>query len=369
MERVQQPGVERVALDERGQHLALGVHHHPSLLAEHDEVRGDGLQTGGLGPHAVGDDEVGRVAAQRSGAVPVTGGRLDGVHEVPDQAGGHVLQCGEVGPGPGVLQRDPPAVEHVAQSVPDLLGVQVGGVPPVGQVGDVRLHVGRAQCPWVHPSGGDRVLDVVHAVGDVVRPVHHLGLQAPTSWLPGRGALPDPLEDRRVVGVHPELGGPGAVAVPGVLQHRVEAGPGEVETGRAPVRVGPLGLQPGQHPQRLRVALEAPDVRGKLVQDLLPVVPEGRVADVVGQAGGVDHVASQPRAAPNSRPIWATSREWVSRLRTKSSLVGWTTCVVAASRRRAAEWTTRARSRAKSCRSARFWAGSSATQRSRSASV
>ena len=77
--------------------------------------------------------------------------------------------------------------------------------------------------------------------------------------------------------------------------------------------------------------------------------------------------ALQPRAAPNSRPICATSSEWVSRLRTKSSLAGlrapgsWRTAAAAR-----AECTRRARSRAKSSRSARLWAGSSATQRSRS---
>ena len=79
--------------------------------------------------------------------------------------------------------------------------------------------------------------------------------------------------------------------------------------------------------------------------------------------------ALQPSAAPNSRPIWATSREWVSRLRTKSSMPGWTTWVFADRRRRLAEWSSRARSRAKSSRSTRLWAGSSATQRSRSRSV
>ena len=57
---------------------------------------------------------------------------------------------------------------------------------------------------------------------------------------------------------------------------------------------------------------------------------------------------SQPRDRPSSRPTCATSSEWVSRVREKSSTSGATTCVFAPSRRRAAEWSTRARSRSKS---------------------
>src|SRR5919202_1402054 len=73
---------------------------------------------------------------------------------------------------------------------------------------------------------------------------------------------------------------------------------------------------------------------------------------------------SQPSALPRSRPIWATSRLWVSRLRTKSSVSGATTWVLAASRRSALECTIRARSRAKATRRPVF--GGSAKRRSRS---
>ncbi len=76
-----------------------------------------------------------------------------------------------------------------------------------------------------------------------------------------------------------------------------------------------------------------------------------------------------PSARDRSRATWATSRLWVSRLRTKSSLCGPTTWVLAASRRDAAAWTTRARSRSNGVRtgaSTRF--GGSTTRRSRAAS-
>src|SRR5687767_6130250 len=75
---------------------------------------------------------------------------------------------------------------------------------------------------------------------------------------------------------------------------------------------------------------------------------------------------SQPKDAPSSRATWATSSEWVSRLRMKSSLPAPRTCVLADSRRSAAECTTRARSRSNGVRPARF--GGSATKRARASS-
>ena len=57
-----------------------------------------------------------------------------------------------------------------------------------------------------------------------------------------------------------------------------------------PSGVERLGLQPGQQPERLRVALEAADVSGQLGQRALAVVPERRVAEVVREAGRLDQV-------------------------------------------------------------------------------
>ncbi len=127
----------------------------------------------------------------------------------------------------------------------------------------------------------------MHAVRDVVGEVHHLGLQARPAH---RRLAPQPLEDLAVVRVDAELravpGGPR----PGVLRRRVQAGPGEVEPGRTAVRVHRLGFEPGQQPQCLGVALEPADLGRHLVQRHLAVVPERRVAEVVREARGVDHV-------------------------------------------------------------------------------
>ena len=63
---------------------------------------------------------------------------------------------------------------------------------------------------------------------------------------------------------------------------------------------------------------------------------------------------SAPSSSAIARPIWATSSEWVSRVRgtplTSAPSPGPTTCVLPASRRSAAECSTRARSRANGLR-------------------
>ena len=59
---------------------------------------------------------------------------------------------------------------------------------------------------------------------------------------------------------------------------------------RAAVGRDDLGLEPGEQPQRLRVALEPADPLGQLRQRALAVVPERRVPEVVRQARRVDDV-------------------------------------------------------------------------------
>ena len=59
-----------------------------------------------------------------------------------------------------------------------------------------------------------------------------------------------------------------------------------------------LGLQPGQQPERLGVALEAAAARAEVGQHPLAVVPERRVAEVVGERRRLDDVglaAQRPR--------------------------------------------------------------------------
>ena len=106
----------------------------------------------------------------------------------------------------------------------------------------------------------------------------------------GRRAGAHPLGEVQVVGIEAEFATPFA-ALPGVLGDGVQSGPGEVEPDAADaVMVEHFGLQSGQDPEVLGIALESPARRGELVQRPLAVVPVGRVADVVGQPGHVYQV-------------------------------------------------------------------------------
>ena len=106
---------------------------------------------------------------------------------------------------------------------------------------------------------------------------------------PSGRALPEPAEHVEVVVVHAVL--PAALLPrPRVLARRVESRPGQVEPDAAPGRGEPLGLQPGEDPQALRVALEPAGGLRHLVQRRLTGVAERRVAEVVGQARRLDQV-------------------------------------------------------------------------------
>ena len=339
VERVGSLGQQR--LGELGEQLALaGLHREPGGVA-HDEAEGDRLQQRHLGRRRRGHDEVGGVPDERGVAVRGAGGVGRGDDEPAHQPAGQALQRELTR-----RRRDPRGhdVRHHGErpQLPRRLGERAGLAAEVaGGELDEHVALGRGgQRGEVDPAGDEAVLDVVHGVGHVVGPVHDLRLQAP----PPRGsALAHPGEHGGVHGVGAVLALP-PLAHPGVLARGVQRGTGEVQpTARD------LELQPRQDAQRLRVALEAAAGTGELVEGAFAVVPERRVADVVREPGGVDDVGVAPRSSAMPRPIWATSRECVSRVRgtplTSAPSPGPTTCVLPASRRNAAECSTRARSR------------------------
>ena len=132
-----------------------------------------------------------------------------------------------------------------------------------------------------------------------------------------------------------------------------------VASSTARVRLSPAGAPSGPRTfASSRVSVRSvcalpskpPHGLGDRVQRGLPVVPERRVAGSWASPAASTTSGSQPRAAPSVRAIWATSSEWVSRVRGKSAEPASTTWVVAASRRSAEECSTRARSRSKSVR-------------------
>ena len=279
-----------------GQHLPLLPVALRGTGAAHHVPQRETLQQRALGPGAARYHEVGGVPAQRPGAELGPGRGDRGGHQPAGQHARRVLERHLRGVAAGVpgQRREHRIVEQLVEH-----GREVGG----GLAGVLRRHVlgqrGAFRGVGAQPAepdvpAVDAVLDVVHRVRHVVGPVHHLRLQAPLRRL-GAGAQPG--EDRRVVGVHAVLAAP-LLPVPRIFRAGVERGAGEVEArGRA---AGPdhLGLQPGQYPQRLRVALEPAAGPRQLVQDVLAVVPERRVAQVVRQARGVGdvRVAAQPPA-------------------------------------------------------------------------
>src|SRR5277367_6161074 len=151
---------------------------------------------------------------------------------------------------------------------------QRGGFVVVGEHAEV-------DAPGDHP-----VLDVMHRVGDVVSPIHDLGLQA--GPICGR-AVAHPLGGAAVDVVEAELATM-PIPRPRVFGDRIQPGPSQIQADAMPVQVKNFGLQAGQDPEVLRISLEAAIPRRELVEGLLAVVAVRRVPDVVGQTGHVDEV-------------------------------------------------------------------------------
>ena len=266
-----------------------------ALLGEHDEVGRERLEDRRLGPDLVGDHEMSVVAGQRSVTVLLPRRPLDRQDEPADEAAGHVLEDRQVGASSPVRHGNRAGRQQPVDRPREVVLAEIRRVRGTGQSVDHR-HLGRrVEQPGVDGPGRDGVLDVVHRVRHVVGPVHDVGFETAHARF---DAVPEPVVDRHVGRIHAELpGGPdGLAARPRVLRRRVEAGPGEVETGGTAVRVEALGLEPGEDAQRLGVPLEPADAGRDGVQRLLAVVTERRVAEVVGEARGVDDVRVAARA-------------------------------------------------------------------------
>ena len=195
----------------------------------------------------------------------------------------------------------------------------------------------------------DAVLDVVHRVGHVVGPVHHLGLQAATRSA-GRAARAARRRPAASSAYTPNLRWPGRRGH-GYLQDGVERGPGQVEPGGRR-RPAPSTLASSRVSTRSVCALPSkpPQACGDLVERVLAVVPERRVAEVVRQAGGVHHVgvAAEPRAhlPADLGDLQRVGQPGAQEVVGCRRVCTW---VLAASRRNAAECSTRARSRWNGC--------------------
>jgi hypothetical protein len=296
---------------ELGDDLALVRLLRHGRLAAHHVVGRDRLQQGAFQQLTARHHQVGGVTAHRRGTRDRPGRVLGGRAEPADQLAGQVLGGGQR--GRAAVEAELPAVQlhelgedrlqFGRRDVPGGRTVVLAG--DGGNHGPFGLIV---ECFHGDEPGVEAVFQIVHGVRHVVRPVHDLGFQAAAAA--GR-VRPDPAEHGPVglVGavlgrqVQGHVGGhrrggrrAGGRPVgsrrrhPRVLEGGVQGGAGEVEA-----RPLDLRLEPGEQPQRLRVALEAAAgesavLAGQRGQRGLAVVTERRMADVVGQAGGVDQV-------------------------------------------------------------------------------
>ena len=264
-------------------------------------MRGHALEQGAFQPLLPGHDKIGGIPGdRRSGAStsrPRTVQRrvLRGLAEPADQLAGQVLQ-----PGQGhraAVERGRPARlpeqrrEHPGQLIDGhRSGIAVGGG---GQLRYHRALAGITELAELDHARLQPVLQIVHRVGHVVRPVHDLGLQAGPSV---RSPVPDPAERVGVVGVSAVLDLARA-GQPGVLERGVQGGPAQVQA-----RAGDLGLQAGEQPEALRVALEPAAAGRDLGQRGLAVVAERGMPQVMREAGRVHQVGIAAECRPELAP-------------------------------------------------------------------
>ena len=145
------------------------------------------------------------------------------------------------------------------------------------------------------------VLNVVDGVGDVVRGIHDLGFHAGTRRH-GR-TIQYPIKYVLVFNISPVFRAFHPVGTnfrPGVFAGCSERGAGEVEPEGFSLVGDDFGFEAAEYSQGLGVALEATALVGKRVQGYFPVVPVGRVPDVMAECREFGEVGVNPDAAANA---------------------------------------------------------------------
>ena len=345
MQRVQRGG--RRPRDQVGElEHELGLHGVAAgrVRAGHHVAVGDGLEHLALEPDVRRHHQVRGVARQRPAAGHLPRRRLGGAGETADQLAGQVLQRGQAAVRP-VVRRGPPrqpTSRSTAASTSAALSPPGSARRPASA--SSRRSAGSASCSRRRVTGVHGVLEVVHGVGDVVRPVHDLRLEAPGAL---RRAGPEPVEHLPVVVVDAELVASCTVRCPHGYLHdasseaRVRLSPTLRPVGARrpwpPAGSGCAGSARCPRSLRTRRATDASAAS--------PVCPNGGCPRSWARHAVSTRSGSAPRTWPIPRPICAHSSEWVSRVRGKSLSPGTTTWVLSARRRSADEWSTRARSR------------------------
>ncbi|MEI9999943.1 MAG: hypothetical protein WDO13_12710 [Verrucomicrobiota bacterium] len=191
------------------------------------------------------------------------------------------------------------ALDQLANEAVDL-GLQLAGDHPVAQNGKVRaFRVVRAGQARLEPVGAEEVGlpavdDVEAGVGDVVGEVHHLALDALRREVRPRHGTVAELQDGGLVAVDEMMLQPGREEAL-VLEHAVEQ---RARGAHAAAAVAAVVDRAREDAQRLRVALKAAVVSHQRVERALARVAEGRMANVVGEADGLEQMKIERDVGP-----------------------------------------------------------------------
>ena len=165
---------------------------HGDAFQHHDFV------TGFLGNH-----QIAVVSGQRLVAVRVPRGLFHGTGESADQIAGHVLQCGERASRTVEIAGERVAPVHACERGHQLVCVPLRSVPGARVLDDRVDHAAFMQHARIERAGGDGVLHIMHAVGDVIGQVHHLAFDGTAGGV-GR-VLFEPSEHVRIIRIDAEF--------------------------------------------------------------------------------------------------------------------------------------------------------------------
>ena len=126
-----------------------------------------------------------------------------GTGEPTDQIAGHVLQCGERAARTVEIAGKRVAPVHSCERVHQFVGVPLRTIPGARVLDDRVDHSVFVQFARIERAGGDGVLHVMHAVGDVIGQVHHLAFDGTAGGV-GR-VLFEPGEHVRIIRIDAEF--------------------------------------------------------------------------------------------------------------------------------------------------------------------
>ena len=166
-------------------------------------MHGDAFQNHDFVAGFLGNHQIAAISGQRLVAVHLPRCVFHGTGEPTDQIAGHVLQCGERAPRTVEIAGECVAPTHARERVHQFVGVPLRTIPGARVLDDRVDHSVFVQFARIERAGGDGVLHVMHAVGDVIGQVHHLAFDGTAGGV-GR-VLFEPGEHVRIIRIDAEF--------------------------------------------------------------------------------------------------------------------------------------------------------------------